>query len=37
MLQAIGVASIDDLFADIPESSLRSSGLDLPPRRRKPT
>jgi glycine dehydrogenase subunit 1 len=30
MLQAIGVASIDDLFADIP-ASLRSSGLRLPP------
>jgi glycine dehydrogenase subunit 1 len=29
MLQAIGVASVDDLFADIPES-LRSSGLELP-------
>jgi len=29
MLQAIGVASIDDLFADIP-ASLRSSGLNLP-------
>jgi glycine dehydrogenase subunit 1 len=29
MLEAIGVASIDDLFADIPPS-LRSSGLDLP-------
>ena len=29
MLQAIGVASVDDLFADIPPS-LRSSGLDLP-------
>src|ERR1035437_9622554 len=29
MLGAIGVDSIDDLFADIPPS-LRSSGLDLP-------
>jgi glycine dehydrogenase subunit 1 len=29
MLRAIGVDSIDDLFADIP-ASLRSSGLDLP-------
>ena len=29
MLAAIGVASVDDLFADIPES-LRSSGLRLP-------
>jgi glycine dehydrogenase subunit 1 len=29
MLQAIGVASIDDLFADIP-APLRSSGLELP-------
>jgi glycine cleavage system P protein (glycine dehydrogenase) subunit 1 len=29
MLSAIGVQSIDDLFADIP-ASLRSSGLDLP-------
>jgi glycine dehydrogenase subunit 1 len=30
MLQAIGVASVDELFADIPQS-LRSSGLELPP------
>jgi glycine dehydrogenase subunit 1 len=30
MLAAIGVASVDDLFADIPQS-LRSSGLELPP------
>ena len=30
MLQAIGVESVDDLFADIP-ASLRSSGLDLQP------
>jgi glycine dehydrogenase subunit 1 len=29
MLAAIGVASVDELFADIP-SSLRASGLDLP-------
>ena len=29
MLEAIGVASVDELFADIP-ASLRSSGLDLP-------
>ncbi len=29
MLAAIGVASVDDLFADIPPS-LRASGLDLP-------
>jgi glycine dehydrogenase subunit 1 len=29
MLRAIGVDSVDDLFADIP-ASLRSSGLDLP-------
>jgi glycine dehydrogenase subunit 1 len=30
MLEAIGVGSIDELFADIPES-LRASGLALPP------
>src|SRR5664279_5327185 len=30
MLQTIGVAAVDDLFADIP-ASLRSSGLELPP------
>jgi len=30
MLAAIGVDSVDDLFADIP-SSLRSTGLNLPP------
>jgi glycine dehydrogenase subunit 1 len=30
MLRTIGVASVDDLFADIP-ASLRSSGLELPP------
>jgi glycine dehydrogenase subunit 1 len=29
MLEAIGVAAVDDLFADIPPA-LRSSGLDLP-------
>jgi glycine dehydrogenase subunit 1 len=29
MLAAIGVASVDDLFADIPPS-LRASGLELP-------
>jgi glycine dehydrogenase subunit 1 len=30
MLAAIGVGSVDDLFADIPQT-LRSSGLELPP------
>jgi glycine dehydrogenase subunit 1 len=30
MLEAIGASSIDELFADIPES-LRTSGLELPP------
>ena len=30
MLQRIGVASIDDLFADIPESKRLADGLDLP-------
>jgi glycine dehydrogenase subunit 1 len=30
MLEAIGVSSVDDLFADIP-AALRSSGLSLPP------
>jgi glycine dehydrogenase subunit 1 len=30
MLQAIGVASVDDLFADIP-AALRANGLNLPP------
>jgi glycine dehydrogenase subunit 1 len=30
MLEAIGAGSIDELFADIPES-LRASGLELPP------
>ncbi|MGH2483187.1 MAG: aminomethyl-transferring glycine dehydrogenase subunit GcvPA [Candidatus Limnocylindria bacterium] len=30
MLEAIGVASVDDLFADIPES-VRASRFDLPP------
>jgi glycine dehydrogenase subunit 1 len=30
MLAALGIASVDELFADIP-SDLRASGLDLPP------
>lgn len=30
MLEAIGVKSVDDLFADIPES-VRATGFDLPP------
>jgi glycine cleavage system pyridoxal-binding protein P len=30
MLAAIGVDSVDELFADIP-ASLRASGLQLPP------
>ncbi|HEV7809124.1 MAG TPA: hypothetical protein VGO64_00885, partial [Candidatus Limnocylindrales bacterium] len=30
MLAALGIASVDDLFSDIPEA-LRASALDLPP------
>jgi glycine dehydrogenase subunit 1 len=30
MLAALGIASVDDLFSDIPEA-MRASGLDLPP------
>ncbi|MEQ1890337.1 MAG: aminomethyl-transferring glycine dehydrogenase subunit GcvPA [Alphaproteobacteria bacterium] len=31
MLQAIGVASIDDLFIDVPQAARRTEPLDLPP------